>query len=42
MRVLIIILACVLLSGCVSSSAVYDIYSKGGHPLGKSKSKVKR
>ena len=39
---LIIILACVLfLTGCVSSSEIYDGYSRGGHPVGKSKYKGK-
>ena len=37
----LIIIACIFLSGCVSSSEIYDGYSRGGHPVGKSKYKGK-
>jgi len=35
----LIIIACIFLTGCVSSSEIYDGYSKAGHPAGKSKYK---
>ena len=39
---IILLVAILTLSSCVSSREVYDTYSKGGHPQGKSKYKGKQ
>ena len=37
----VIILLSLSLTGCITQKEVYDGYSKGGYPIGKSKYKAK-
>ena len=40
-KILVGLLLFIFLMGCVTQAEVYDSYSKGGHPAGKSKLKKK-